>query len=93
MTTTVRGSRRSSMEIIQQILKICDKGGVNKTSIMYKGNLSYDQLQRYLGLLSSQELLHRAQEGRFTTTPKGQGTLRHLSELLEDLGGLEPAAS
>jgi predicted transcriptional regulator len=44
------GSRRSTVEIIFDILSVCSDGA-NKTAIMYQSNLSHDQLARYLTYL------------------------------------------
>ena len=32
MSTAVMGGRRSTVEIIHEILSLCDKGGINKTA-------------------------------------------------------------
>ena len=87
MVRVITGGRRSAVEIVQEILTVCDNGGVNKTAIMYKSNLSYDQLCRYLALLSEQDLIRKNDEGRFQITPSGQNTLRQMSSVLRALLG------
>jgi predicted transcriptional regulator len=67
---------RSQIDIMASILNEAVKG-VNKTRIMYRCNLSYRQLQRYLKLLSGLELLSlvsRKRSGKtvcFKTSAKG----------------------
>lgn len=43
-------TRRSEIEIISKILDL-SKSGAKKTEILYRGNLSYMQLQKYLPFL------------------------------------------
>ena len=88
MGNPVLGSRRTSIEIINQILSVCNNGGANKTAVMYRSNLSYDQLRRYLELLEGQRLLSRTVKGKFRTTSKGTGTLKQTSSLLRGLANL-----
>ena len=71
--------RRPSIDILHDILKLCDTGGVKKTAIMYRGNLSYDQLRRYLTVLARQEIVARNDLGNYQITKKGQQTLRRVS--------------
>ena len=85
MTNAVLGGRRSAIEIVHEILSVCDNGGVNKTAIMYRSNLSYDQLRRYLSLLSGQHLIERNEAGRFETTPSGEETMKQVSTVLGTL--------
>jgi len=87
LVRVITGRRRSAVEIVQDILSVCDNGGVNKTAIMYKSNLSYDQLRRYLVLLSEQDLIRKNDEGRFQITPSGKKTLRQMSSVLNALLG------
>ena len=82
MAKAVIGNRRSGFEIAHEILSLCDDGGTNKTAIMYGSNLSYRQLQRYLSLLSSQELIYRNDDGRFQLTAEGEKALGHLSRAM-----------
>ncbi len=78
MATSTTKRRRTAVEIIQKILATCDNGGAKKTAIMYRCNLSYGQLSRYLLALSSQKLIRRNETGRFQITPKGESTLKDL---------------
>jgi len=45
-------TRRSRFEIIASILSLCSGGPTQKTQIMYRCNLSYEQLQKYLEYLT-----------------------------------------
>jgi len=48
--------RRSELDIITKILKL-SINGTKKTNIMYKGNLSYTQIQNYLPFLIEKKIL------------------------------------
>jgi predicted transcriptional regulator len=63
---------RDRIDIISQILKIANGGGVTRTKIMYRGLLSYAQIKEYLMLLTEKELLRYDKENHtFKTTEKG----------------------
>ena len=82
MAKAILGDRRSSIEIVHEILSVCDNGGAKKTAIMYQSSLSYDQLRRYLSLLTEQDLVRKNEEGHFQVTPTGLKTLRQMSGVL-----------
>ena len=63
------GAKRSRMEIIAEILVLCDKQKA-KTSIMYKTNLNYAQLKSQLKFLTAQGMLSYT-TGKYSTTDKG----------------------
>lgn len=88
MSSTAIGSRRTAVEIVHSILSVCDNGGINKTAIMYRNNLSYDQLRRYLSLLSDRNLIGRNEAGQFQITPTGRKTLKRVSNVVETLSDL-----
>ena len=88
MSTAVMGGRRSTVEIIHEILSLCDKGGINKTAIMYRSNLSYDQLRKYLTMLSEEELITKNEEGHFQVTCTGEKTLKRMSTAIKSLRDL-----
>ena len=88
MTNRVLGSRRTTMEILYEVLSACSNGGTNKTAIMYGSNLSHDQLQRYLSLLSTKKLVDVDDSGRFRVTSSGQemlGRVSTVTRMLRDL--------
>lgn len=70
------------MEIAAGILEIA-KNGSRKTRIMYLGNLSFDLLQKYLGMLVNRGLLEiRNGEDRvYVATEKGRAFLEDFNEL------------
>jgi predicted transcriptional regulator len=82
MATSVLGSRRSNLEVVYDILALCDNGGVGKTSIMYRANLSYKMLQRYLSSLSAHYLIQMDSAGKYQTTPQGQQVLGDINGVL-----------
>lgn len=88
MNNRLMGRRRSSIDILHDILKLCSDGGIKKTAIMYRGNLSYDQLRRYLTVLVGQEIVARNELGDYRVTAKGQYTLRRISTVIEALSDL-----
>ena len=94
MQNRIMSRRRSSIDILHDILKLCDSGGIKKTAIMYRGNLSYDQLRRYLAVLTRQEIIAKNDAGEYQITRRGMHTLRRVStvvELLKDLNAeLDP---
>ncbi len=64
-------AKRDRMKIISDILEIT-RHGCTKTRIMYKANLSYDQLQRYLKLMQDTRLLITFPNDRkYQTSSKG----------------------
>jgi len=66
--------RRGRFEIVNEILTLC-KTPTQKTHILYKCNLSYDQVRKYLDFLVSNNLLKSfSEDGRnyFQTTEKGR---------------------
>jgi predicted transcriptional regulator len=81
MSNPTTGIRRSVVEIVAEMLFVCSNSGANKTAIMYRCNLSYAQLQRYLAVLCARKLLTE-KEGRFVVTDKGRDFLEQLSNVI-----------
>ena len=88
MQNRILSRRRSSIDILHDILMLCENGGVKKTTIMYRGNLSYDQLRRYLTVLTKQEIVARSDSGDYQVTEKGQHTLSRVSTVVGVLSDL-----
>ena len=70
-------NRRSELDIVIKILNL-SKEGIKKTNIIYKGNLSYTQIQNYLPFLIDKEILEEClikKKGKnhkiYKITPKG----------------------
>ena len=82
--------RRSSIEIIADILR---RGESGKTEIMYRVNMSYDQINKYLNFLLKQELLDKVitydQREIYRITRKGRKLLREIETVLKMLEGKE----
>lgn len=93
MARPLIGGRRSTIEIVFDILTVCQRGGANKTAIMYRSNLSYDQLLRYLALLSEQEFLRRNDAGHFEVTEKGEQALGQVAGAMRILRDLQEGDS
>jgi predicted transcriptional regulator len=61
--------RRSNIEIIADMLKV-GENGAGKTKIMYGANLSYSQIQKYLGFLMSEGFIDKIEVGNPSVTYK-----------------------
>jgi len=81
MSNPTTGIRRSVAEIVAEMLFVCSNSGANKTAIMYRCNLSYAQLQRYLSIICARKLLAE-KEGRYVVTVKGREFLEQLSNVI-----------
>jgi predicted transcriptional regulator len=79
---------RSRVDILANMLKVAC-GGAVKTRIMYRANLSYRQLVRYLAFLEQRGLIHREDDADnsslYRVTEKGFEFLREYSRLSEYL--------
>jgi predicted transcriptional regulator len=80
--------RRSNIEIIADMLRV-GENGAGKTEIMYSVNMSYSQIQKYLGFLIGHGFVDRLQVGNpmvtYRVTEKGLGLLRSIDTVLEVL--------
>ncbi len=83
--------RRSDIEIIAEMLKV-GENGAGKTRIMYGANLSYSQIQKYLGFLVSQGFIEKMKLGNpsvtYHVTDSGLKLLR-LIDSVKDMLGLD----
>lgn len=73
-------NHRGNLDIIADILD-ASFGGVKKTYLMYRCNLSFKQLKNYSGFLLNSGLLHvreeqKSSKGLFEVTDKGREFLR-----------------
>ena len=72
--------RRDKLEILKDILAICNKRRAKKTEITYGSNLSFTKVNEYLSWLIAHEFLKK--EGNtFETTPAGRSFLVKLSHV------------
>jgi predicted transcriptional regulator len=81
--------RRSDIEIIADMLKV-GENGAGKTEIMYSANMSYRQIQKYLGFLVGQGFIDKMKIGNpsvtYQVTDSGLKLLQLIGNILEMLG-------
>ena len=81
--------RRSDIEIIAEMLKV-GENGAGKTKIMYNANLSYTQIQKYLGFLMGQGFIDKMEMGNpsvtYHVTENGLKLLKSINSVIEMLG-------
>jgi predicted transcriptional regulator len=87
MTTSERKNNRGKIQIMGDVLALATSG-IRKTHIMYKANLSYEQVYLYLEelirkRLIAQDVSHDAVVYR--TTEKGREFLLYYTRLIEFL--------
>ncbi len=77
--------RRSNIEIIAEMLRI-GENGAGKTKIMYNANLSYTQIQKYLGFLMAQGFIDKMEIGNpsvtYQVTENGLKLLEGINSLM-----------
>jgi len=80
--------RRSNIEIIADMLRV-GENGAGKTEIMYSANMSYAQIQKYLGFLVSHGFINKVNLGNpsvsYQVTVKGGELLRNIDSIVEVL--------
>ena len=80
--------RRSNIEIIADMLRV-GENGAGKTEIMYTANMSYSQIQKYLGFLLSHGFINKVKLGNpsvsYQVTEKGGELLRNIDGIVEVL--------
>jgi predicted transcriptional regulator len=85
--------RRSTIQIVAEILRLLRLGEAGRTEVMYTVNMSYYQTRKYLSWLLELELLEEvAEEHRFEcyrATSKGLQLLSQIEHMQEMLQGLE----
>ena len=81
--------RRSDLEIIADMLKV-GENGAGKTEIMYSANMSYSQIQKYLGYLMAQGFIDKMKMGNpsvtYRITDSGLKLLQLVNSIREMLG-------
>ena len=81
--------RRSDIEIIADMLEV-GENGAGKTEIMYSANMSYAQIQKYLGYLMAQGFIDKMKMGNpsvtYKVTDNGLKLLELISSIKEMLG-------
>ena len=85
-------NRRSNIEIIADMLRV-GENGAGKTEIMYSVNMSYSQIQKYLGFLISHGFITKVKVGNpsvtYQVTDLGLKLLKNINGVMEILGWLE----
>ena len=80
--------RRSNIEIIADMLRV-GGNGAGKTEIMYSANMSYAQIQKYLGFLLSHGFINKVEVGNpivtYQVTDKGGELLKNIDSIVEVL--------
>jgi predicted transcriptional regulator len=81
--------RRSNIEIIAEMLKV-GENGAGKTRIMYGANMSYTQIQKYLGFLMNRGFVDRLTIGNpsvtYRITESGLKLLESIRSVIDMLG-------
>lgn len=73
-------SRRTSVEIMADILEVVSSGSTSKSSIMKNANLSEGLTEKYLLILKSKGLIQQ-KDGSFVLTEKGRQILNNFREI------------
>jgi predicted transcriptional regulator len=85
MITSERKNNRGKIQIMGDVLAL-GTSGIRKTHIMYKANLSYEQVHLYLGELIGRRLIEQdmSPDGVvYRTTEKGREFLLHYTRVVE----------
>ena len=77
-----KNKNRGRLEIVKDVLSIAAVR-VRKTRIMYQANLSYTQLEKYLGVLLERGLVQCDDESCYLITWRGKEFLQMYSDYLE----------
>jgi predicted transcriptional regulator len=84
----IMNRRRSNIEIIADMLRV-GENGAGKTEIMYSANMSYAQVQKYLGFLLSHGFINKVKVGNpavtYQVTDKGGELLKNINCIIEIL--------
>ncbi len=85
-------NRRSNIEIIADMLRV-GENGAGKTKIMYNVNMSYSQIQKYLGFLLSHGFITKMKicnpSVTYQVTEPGLKLLKSIDSVREMLGWLD----
>jgi len=88
-----RKNNRGKIQIMGDVLSLATSG-IKKTHIMYRANLSYEQVHLYLGELIGKRLIQQdvSPDGVvYRTTEKGREFLLHYTRVVELLEEAEAA--
>jgi predicted transcriptional regulator len=85
--THTRGRRRSSVEIIADMLRVGEKGA-GKTEIMYSANMSYNQNEKYMDYLITEGFLNKINLGNSVVAYKVSDSGLKLLKTIDTLMGM-----
>lgn len=85
--TMLHGKRRNAMEIVVNILEEA-KDGINKTRLVYRTNLNFLLIQRYINYLTDKGLMEIRNDPNpvYVTTEKGKALLEEFGKIKEIVG-------
>jgi predicted transcriptional regulator len=89
MEKTSVKQRRSSVEILMEILNLIENGRETKTAIVYGANLNFTVAKKYIQLLVEKGLVKVEDKSRgkkYSLTEKGKKFLREYEGIREVLG-------
>ncbi len=79
--------RRNDLDICADLLKVAMNGAI-KTQLVYKANLNFNIVKKYIKRLSDNGLI-KSENGHFFTTDKGSIFLAKYREFVEPLSVLQ----
>jgi predicted transcriptional regulator len=79
--------RRNDVDICADILKVA-RSGAKKTHLVYKANLNFNIVKKYLSRLSEQSLI-ASQNGHYITTEAGMKFLDKYQEFTSTYSKME----
>ena len=79
--------RRNDLDICADLLNVA-KEGARKTQMVYKANLNFTIVKKYIKRLSEKGLI-KSENGHFFTTDKGSRFLARYREFVEPLSVLQ----
>jgi predicted transcriptional regulator len=85
MQASLRNQRRSSLDIVEEILSLCQKEQT-KTAVVYKCNLNFKLISGYLQTLRDNGLLEEVKHDDrvvYKCTEKGSAVCREMSRVRE----------
>lgn len=82
-----KAERRSSMEIMVNILEEA-RSGINKTRLVYRTNLNFIVVQKYIDFLTEKGLIQTDQRPNlvYVTTERGVQFLNEFTKLTDIMG-------
>jgi len=78
--------RRTQLQIFAELLSIASEGGATKTALVYRANLNFKLVQKYLGSLEARGMIKRVSGGYgpvYVATDKGRDALASMYKTLD----------